>query len=305
MVATPTPFRENGDLDWNGVEVIIDWTVQQGMHGVAVAGTTGEWPSLTKEERKELFRCTARVVDGRVPILAGCTAFTPAETIEYATEALAAGHDGILLQPPPYIRPNDKELVAFFQQVSDAVEIPICLYNWPRGTGIEMSVEIQTRLAEVENVVAIKNSTERLDFFLSGFFALRDRLRYFGVPLTALGLALVRHCGADGTIGAGGILGSTQPDFFLHAWAGDEEAALRCGVRDALLASEWRNGYQPKFGSGPANMKAAFNLLGLPGGYPRPPLLPLSPDEIEIVRETLVRLDLLPDELAETRSAER
>ena len=293
LVAMPTPFNARGDLDWDGFDVLVEWIVQQGVHGIAVAGTTGEWPALSKDERHELFRAAARVVDGRTTLLGGCSAFTPGEAIEYAATALEAGHDGILLQPPPYSCPNDKEVLAFFHSVSDAVDIPICAYNWPRGTGIDMTVELQRRLAEIENVVAMKNSTERLDFFLSGFFALHDRIRYFGIPLNPLGLALVRQFGADGTIGAGGALSRVQANFFKHAWAGEDEEALRCGARDAVLATEWRQGYAPKFGSGPANQKAAFNLLGLPGGHPRPPLLPLTSAETDLVRDTLVRVGLL------------
>jgi 4-hydroxy-tetrahydrodipicolinate synthase len=294
MPAITTPFTRDGDLDWLGVEELVEWMVQQGMHGIALAGSTGEWYSLTKQERKELFRVAAGVVDGRITILAGCTSFTPGESIEYAQAALAAGYDGILVAPPPYARPNDEELVAFYRAVSDAVQIPLCLYNWPHGTGIDMSVELQARLAEIENVVAIKNSTERLDRFLAGFLALREQIRYFGIPLNELGLALVHEFDADGVIGAGGILGPDQPNFFRHAWAGDDEAALRCAARDQVLATEWRSGFVPKFGSGPANMKAALNLRGLPGGYPRPPLLPLTDEEIAIVRGTLERLELVP-----------
>lgn len=294
LPAITTPFLEDGDVDWDGLERLVEWLVGEGMHGIAVAGTTGEWHSMTSPERHQLFAVAARTAAGRIPVLAGCSALTTAEAIEHARAAQTAGCDGILLTPPPYVRPNDQELVAFYRAVADAGELPLCVYNWPRGTGIDLSVDVQRRLAEIPNIVAIKNSSGSMDQFLAGFLALREEIRYYGVQLNELGLMLVQQFDADGTIGSAGILGSRQPDFFNHAWRGNDSAALRCGASEGLLAARWTTGgYGPRFGSGPAIMKAALNLRGLPGGFPRPPLLPLDAQETAIVRETLVELELL------------
>ncbi len=264
------------------------------MHGIAVAGTTGEWFSLEPEERIELFSLAAEQVDGRMAVLAGCNAFTPRAASACGRAAREAGLDGILLTPPPYVVPNEAEILAFYEAVSDAVDLPICVYNWPRGTHVDMQPSLLARLAEIEHVVAIKNSTGDVGLFLEGFFAVKDEVRYFGVPMNELGITLLRHHGADGTIGAGAVLGSDHPLFFEHVWAGDLAAARRCGARDRLLFEHWINpDYSPRFGSPQAIMKAALNLRGLPGGYPRPPLLPLSDDETERVGATLAQLGLL------------
>jgi dihydrodipicolinate synthase/N-acetylneuraminate lyase len=292
--AITTPFAADGELDRDDFRQLLDWMVAERMHGVALAGTTGEWFSLEPAERKELFALGAEQIEGRITVLGGCTSYTPHESIEYARAARDAGLDGIFLTPPPYVVPSEREIVAFYEAVSDAVDIAICVYNWPRGTGVDMRPSLLQRLAEIESVVAVKNSTGDVGLFLEGFFAVKDEVRYFGVPMTELGITLLQHHGADGTIGAGAVLGSDHPLFFEHVWAGDLDAARRCGARDRLLFEHWINAdYSPRFGSPQAIMKAALNLRGLPGGQPRPPLLPLTDEESERVAATLAELGLL------------
>lgn len=293
--AITTPFAADGELDLRAWSELLDWLLAERMHGIAITGTTGEWFSVRPEERVALFRTAAEQIRGRITVLGGCNAFTPSEVIHYARAALEHGLDGILLTPPPYVVPNADEVVAFYRAVSDAVDIPICVYNWPRGTGVDLGVDVVERLAEVEHVVAIKNSTGDLGSFVDVFFSVKDRLRYFGFPANDLGITLLRHHGGEGTIGAGAVIGADHADFFNHVWAGDLDAARRCGARDRLLFESWFAGdYAPRFGSAQAIMKAALNLRGLPGGHTRPPLLPLSGPEVERVRETLDALGLIP-----------
>jgi dihydrodipicolinate synthase/N-acetylneuraminate lyase len=291
--AVTTPFDAEGALDLDAFRLLLEWMVGQGMHGVAVAGTTGEWFSLSAAERRELFGVAADALAGRITLLAGCSAFTPQESIAHARAAKEAGCDGILLTPPPYVVPNDRELVAFYGAVSDAVELPICVYNWPRGTGVDMSPSLLGQLASLDRVVAIKNSTGDQGAVLATLFGLRERVRIFGVPANELGVLLVEHAGADGTIGAGAVLGADHPDFFNHIWAGRREEALLCGARDRLFfESCWNPDFSPRFGSQFAILKAALDLRGLPGGHVRPPLLPLSEEERGRVRLVLEQLGI-------------
>lgn len=293
--AVTTPFGRDGELDLQAWSELLDWMLAERMPGIAITGTTGEWFSVTGEERAALFRAAADQLGGKMTLLGGCSAFTPREVIVHAEVARDCGLDGILFTPPPYVVPNADEVVAFYQAVSDAVEIPICVYNWPRGTGVDLGVAVVERLADVDNVVAIKNSTGDLQSFVDVFFAVGHRLRYFGFPATELGITLLRHHGGDGTIGSGAVLGADHADFFNHVWAGDLEAARRCGARDRILFEGFFDSdYGPRFASAQALMKTALNLRGLPGGHPRPPLLPLTDDQVARVREILDRLDLLP-----------
>jgi 4-hydroxy-tetrahydrodipicolinate synthase len=154
-----------------------------------------------------------------------------------------------------------------------------------------MSLELLRSIAELSNVVAIKNSTADLRRFLDVFFALKDKVRVFGVPMDDVGVLLVHQHGADGTMGAGAVLGRELPGYFNAIWNNDLPLAQRLGARNDVLMRAWFNAdYTGRFGSAQAIFKAALNELGLPGGFPRRPLLPLNEDGVSAVRETLVKL---------------
>jgi 4-hydroxy-tetrahydrodipicolinate synthase len=154
-----------------------------------------------------------------------------------------------------------------------------------------MSLELLRSIAELSNVVAIKNSTADLRRFLDVFFALKDKVRVFGVPMDDVGVLLVHQHGADGTMGAGAVLGRELPGYFNAIWNNDLSLAQRLGARNDVLMRAWFNAdYTGRFGSAQAIFKAALNQLGLPGGFPRRPLLPLNEDGVSAVRETLVKL---------------
>ena len=129
MPAISTPFHEDGTVDWDGWKSLLTWLVDEGMHGLVINGTTGEWFSQTTEEMEELFRVAAEVVNGDIPIIAGCTAYTPEQVVRHAGLAEKAKLDGILVAPPPYIVPTNEELVAYYQYINDHVPLPICVYN--------------------------------------------------------------------------------------------------------------------------------------------------------------------------------
>jgi len=293
--AITTPFTEDRQLDERGLQHLLEWLHAEGMHGIVVAGTTGEWFSLSASERRRMLRIAGDQLRGRLTLIAGCNAYSADRAIEYAEMARECGFDGILLTPPPYIVPTEEEIFAFYSHVSRQTRLPICVYNWPPGTNVDMSRELLERLAGLDNVVAVKNSTGRLDRFIEAFFALKDRLRVFGFSMDQLGATLVQSHGGDGTMGAGAVLGRDHPDFYNHLWRGDVEAALRCGARDRVLMKEWfTEKLVGRFGSAQAILKEALNAQGLPGGYPRPPILELTAEARERVRDTLRRLGRLP-----------
>jgi 4-hydroxy-tetrahydrodipicolinate synthase len=291
LPAITTPFDRAGELDEPALGRLVEWLVAQGMHGLVLAGTSGEWFSLTLEEKGRLFRTAARHAAGRVPLVAGCTAFTPRDVIDAACVAHDAGMHGILVTPPPYVVPNDAEIVAFYSAISDASPLPICVYNWPPGTNVDMSLSVLERVAALDKVVAIKNSTSNLTRFCESFFALKHLVRIFGVVTDEIGLSLVQHHGLDGMMGAGGVLGRDHPGVFEAVWRGDLPAARHLLAGERRTIREW---FKPdltgRFGSAQAILKEALNAQGLPGGHVRAPILPVGPEGARAIRETLREL---------------
>jgi 4-hydroxy-tetrahydrodipicolinate synthase len=288
--AITTPFTGEGALDLDALDRLLQWLHQEKMHGIIIGGTQGEWFTISAAERKQLMQAVGRKLSGKLPLIAGCSGYTSSEVAANARLAAEHGFDGILVTPPPYMVPTDREILAFYREVNDAVSLPICVYNWPPGTNVDMSLELLRKIAELSNVVAIKNSTADLRHFVDVFFALKDQVRVFGVPMNDLGILLVQQ-GADGTMGAGAVLGRELPDYFNAIWDNDIARARRLGDRNEVLMRAWFNtDYTGRFGSAQAIFKAALNELGLPGGFPRRPLLPLEAEGVRVVRQTLVEL---------------
>ncbi|HLU45796.1 MAG TPA: dihydrodipicolinate synthase family protein [Natronosporangium sp.] len=291
--AITTPFDADGALDLAAFEKQLGWLIEQGMHGIILAGTTGEWFSMTPAERAELFAAGGKLAPADLPVIGGCNGYTAQEVISHARAAEAAGLAGILVTPPPYVVPNRRELVQFYRDVSDAVDLPICVYNWPRGCGVDMSPDLLAELAELDKVVAIKNSTGDFGAFLAGLYALSDRVRYFGVPTSPLGADLASLGRGDGLMGSGAPLGADHPGFWEAVWRGDRDRAVELGARDRVIMQRWFTpDYGARFGNAQAIMKTALRLQGVPAGYVRRPLLELTADEVAIVEATLRELGI-------------
>jgi dihydrodipicolinate synthase/N-acetylneuraminate lyase len=289
MPAITTPFDSDGALDLRALGTQLEWLASEGMHGLILAGTTGEWTSLSATERAQLFSVAGDQLGRHLPLIAGCSTFTARETISLAEHAARHHFDGILVTPPPYIKPNAAEILDFYREVATGSPLPVCVYNWPPGTGIDMPLDLIVQLADIDNVVAIKQSTGNLRRFVETFFALNEKVRIFGHSMDEHGLTLLQARGGDGTMGAGGVLGRIHPDFYNHLWAGKIDAARDCGRKDRMILDQWyTRDLVGQFGSGPAILKAALNVQGLPGGHVRRPLHDVAPDHLDKIRETLI-----------------
>ena len=144
--ASPTPFAPDGSYDAGAHRALIDWYVGEGMHGVFVNGTTGEWFSQTADERRLVAETAIDQVAGRVPVVVGCAAYTAREAAEVGRDAIAAGAAGVESTPPPYAKTYDDETVAYYEDLADGVDGPILVYNWPHGTAIDIGPELASRL---------------------------------------------------------------------------------------------------------------------------------------------------------------
>lgn len=294
--ACPTPFTTGGALDLDSLRALVEWYVGEGMHGIFVNGTTGEWFSQTPEERRLVAETAIDQVAGRATVVIGCTSLTAKQAVELGRHAIAAGADGIGSTPPPYSKTYPDETVRYYQDISDGVDAPLMIYNWPHGTSVDIGPDLAQRIAAIENVVAIKDSTPNLEQFFETTKRVVGSTRVFGPFMSVPGLEFLLEHGGDGFIGGGSLWGSTDAEFWEAVWRGDVEAAREHARRtDELFPKLWLpGGWGGHFGAYQSQLKALMKMLGQPGGEVRPPRLPVADDEsLRRMREILVETGLL------------
>ncbi len=267
---------------WNGFS-------RKACTGYSWVGAQGNGSPLSRAERKSLLDAAGAQMNGRLPLLAGCTSFTPSETIELAHHARLAGFDGVVFSPPPYLRPNDEEIFNFYKTVAAAVQLPIVVYNWPAGTGIDMSIRLLARISPRQ----YRRSDQAVEQPSGSFHsdALRAQRRGAGLRLH---YGRSRHH-ADPSPRwlrddrSGWCLGRTQPDFYNKLWSGDVDGARECGAKDCKLLEAW---YTPELigrhGAAPAVMKTGLMLRGVPmRNHVRAPFMDVRPEHVPAIRRTL------------------
>lgn len=293
--ATPTPFTKEGKLDETAWREGLRLYLRDGLHGVLVNGTTGEWFSQSEQERKRVAEIAVEELGGKIPVVIGCTTFTPQNTIELARHALSIKADGVMSTPPPYCAPVPREIVAYFRALSDHVSIPIMVYNWARGTHVEITRDVALDLAKIKNVVCLKDSTIHKAQMLETLEAVGDKLRVFSGFVSRLGIAVLNGLGGDGNIDGGAVIAREGVAFYEALWRKDEAAAKKAADRYVpfmrrLIKPDWSG----MFGSPQPQLKATMNILGQPGGYPRLPLLPIEDAEsLAAIRSILTDAGLL------------
>jgi 1-pyrroline-4-hydroxy-2-carboxylate deaminase len=275
--AAPTPFTAEGDIDEPAWRALLNLYAEQGVHGVLVNGTTGEWFSQTPAERRRVAELAVAELAGRVPVVIGCGAFTAAESAGFGEHARRIGADGILTTPPPYAHPSQDEIFAFYREIAETVELPLMVYNWPRGTAVDITVDTAVRLARLHNVVAIKDSSGDELKVARTCEALAGSVRVFGRFIHRRGMAVMAEFGGDGNIDGGALGAPYAVPFYEAYWSGDLDLARRWSARYERLTALLVNAdYSSKFASPTSQLKAAMRLIGQPGGHVRPPLLPLD-----------------------------
>jgi len=283
--AVVTPFNNHYAVDEPAFVEILNWLYRQGMHGLTVAGTTGEWPSLTREERIQLFALARNHWPGHLPLVAGCSALNVPDTLNYINCAFKAGFDAALVTIPPYLNPNEPEILNFYRSIAGASPLPIIVYNWPSGTGRDLSPTLLAEIMNIPGLAGLKNSTADQDAFTQALTQLAGKARYFGIMPGEAGLAFLETLGGHGCIGASGALGYHQPRFFDAFWSGDRTLALRHGRIDQEFMRRFFTGFEGKYGHAISTIKALLNLQGLPAGRVRPPLLDLGQEGCEQLKQ--------------------
>lgn len=283
--AIVTPFNEYGDIQFHDFETIIDWFLKMGVDGICIAGDNGESWTLSVDERRSLLSCALKMVGNNVPLILGASASTTKQSIMYAEVAAREGIDAILLMPQTYVRKATRsELVAHYECVARAVEIPIVAYNSPRRSGISLSVDDIVAICDAAHIVALKESARDISHLTHVIRRLGDRIAVMvgPAPFILPGAAL----GAKGFISSGPeLFGKTASRVMTIGRSAPNEEYRALHNAFTII-------YETLMGLGtwPAALKAALNLIGLPAGVPREPVQPLPQREIE-------RLSLLLDEL--------
>ena len=156
-----TPFINN-EVDFEAFQKIINWSIDQGSHGFVPCGTTGESPTLSHQEHKDIIEECIRVVDKRVPVIAGTGSNNTIEAIEFTKHAEISGANAALLVTPYYNKPTQKGLYDHFKKISDSTKLPIIIYNIPPRSVIDMSIETMLELSKLSNIVGVKDATQDL-----------------------------------------------------------------------------------------------------------------------------------------------
>lgn len=278
-VAAPTPFAPDGSLDTAGLRALLSFYAEQGVAGVLVNGSTGEWFSQSTAERHEVATTSVDALGGRIPVIVGVSAYTAGESAALAHQAESAGAQGVLATPPPYAHLSPAEIVEFYREVSEATELPFMVYNWPRGVAVDIGAHpgLFRKLAELDRVVAVKDSTGDWLRMLDTLETLASDVRVFGSFLHRRGLAVLLGLGGDGNIDGGGLGAPFAVPFYAAVRAGERDAAAMWADRYTALSTRLiRPDYSGVLASPVPQLKAAMRLLGQPAGPVRRPLLNLT-----------------------------
>jgi 4-hydroxy-tetrahydrodipicolinate synthase len=289
IVAVATPFHQDGSIDEAKYKANIELLVSEGAHGIAVCGCTGEAWALEPQERMQLFRWARDVVGKDTRVIGGTTAIRTEKSVELSKGAIEAGCDGVLLMPPYYAVIGDREIKAYFQQISDEVKAPIFLYNMPKRTGINMPPAFLAELAKIEWIVALKQSSNDFNELQATLAEAGERMLVFAGHSAERGFAAVM-LGCPGFVSSmeAQVMGREAIGLYELAKAGKVEEGRRVQQRCIELDKGMR-----KIGTFPSNMKGAMNILGRPGGYCRAPLLDFDAAECARATAVLVGLGLL------------
>ena len=280
-----TPFTRDGDIDEAAYRRVVDLVIDDGCHGVISAGSTGEFFLMTDDERKRVFSIAADQTAGRVPVLGGTSAIRTEDVVDLTQGAREAGCSGVMLLPPIYIEIGDRELFEFYSRVSGEGGLPIMLYN-SDATPTFLTPKRVEQLMAIGNVVAIKDSSRDLNQLADLVRFCGDEIRVF-VGLEDLLLAAV----AMGAVGAVAmvpqVVDRMAVELYEAAAAGDMERAMELHQKIVRVYDLF------KVGSGYMAVKESMNMLGRPGGYSRPPMLPLTGEQKATLREIFEDVGIL------------
>ncbi len=286
LTALVTPMHEDGRIDEDAYARLIDWQIAEGTSGLVPVGTTGESPTLSHEEHKRVVELAVAGAKGRVPVMAGAGSNATAEAIGLAQHAQKAGADGVLVVTPYYNKPTQEGLYRHYKAIAESISIPLIIYNIPGRSVIDMTVETMARLAEIKNIVGVKDATANLTRPLHTRRACGPDF----IQLSGEDHTLVAYL-ASGGHGCISVTANVAPRLCaeMHAaWArGDVKGALDIQMRllplhDAMFCE-----------SNPGPVKYAASLLGFGTNTVRLPLAPVAEANAARIKAAMLEVGLL------------
>ena len=287
FTALVTPFR-NGEVDVEALEGLVEFQIQQGVNGLVPCGTTGESPSLTEKEDRLVIETVVRVTNGRVPVVAGTGSNSTDMAIKYTRMAEEAGADGSLQVAPYYNKPTQEGLYRHFATIAGSTSLPLILYNIPGRTSVEISAATIARLAEIPNIVGVKDSTLSMNMVSDVKYLCGDEFDILSgddpmtLPMMALGGTGIISVSSNIAPGAVSDMVAS-----LNANDFDRGRELHFQLLPLLRALFLE--------TNPIPVKAAASLLGLCSDEMRLPLVPMSGENLRKLQEVMeASVHLLP-----------
>jgi 4-hydroxy-tetrahydrodipicolinate synthase len=280
-VAIITPMNEDSTINFDKLGEIIDYQVDNGTDAIIICGTTGESSTMTDEEHTECIRYAVERTNKRIPVIAGTGSNDTKYAIELSQEAQKLGADGLLMVTPYYNKTSQRGLVAHYTAIANSVDVPIILYNIPSRTGVNIAIDTYLQLADVKNIVAVKEASGNISYVAKVMQAVGDKMDVYSgnddqiVPLMSLG--------AKGVIS---VLSNVMPKE-------THQMAQYCLDNDFQSASKMQIELLDLINNlfidvNPIPVKEAMNLMGVNVGGCRMPLYPMADKDIEALKQSLI-----------------
>jgi 4-hydroxy-tetrahydrodipicolinate synthase len=285
FTALLTPFK-NGSLDEKAFRDLVEWQIAEGTSGLVPVGTTGESPTLSHDEHKQVVEWCVETVKGRVPVVAGAGSNSTKEAIELSRHAEKAGADAVLVVTPYYNKPTQEGLYQHYKAINDAIGIPIIIYNIPARSVVDMSVDTMRRLFELQNIAGVKDATANVIRVSQQRLAMGPSLiQLSGEDASALGFM------AHGGHGCISVTSNVAPrlcaEFQGACLKGDYAGAL--ALQDQLMPVHTALFLE----TNPAPAKYALAVLGKCEETVRLPMVPVSETTRTAVRAAMVHAGLI------------
>ncbi|HER24603.1 MAG TPA: 4-hydroxy-tetrahydrodipicolinate synthase [Candidatus Atribacteria bacterium] len=287
LVAMITPFKENGKIDENGIKELVEFHIKNGTDGIVPCGTTGESPTLSHEEHKKVVELTIKAAAGRIPVIAGTGSNSTWEALDLTSHAKENGADGALVVVPYYNKPTQRGLYLHYKKLAEEIDIPIIVYNVPSRTGVNMLPETLAELAELKNIVAVKEASGNLD-------QMTQIVELCGDKITLLSgddklLLPVLSIGGKGVIS---VVANIIPRDVSDMVREFEERNYQ-KAKEIFLSKVYPLSNAMFYETNPIPVKTSVRLMGMPSGELRLPLSPMSESNLTKLKADLIKFGLL------------